>query len=138
MATDALVSALQRLIAQWRDWDSQCVVAHLPGVGCMGKAERCEMCALAISQMHLAADELEALLAVVRAPQSGVKSQLIEARNRLRDVIRQLRGGESTRMDDADQALAALDIAIGLTGMTTTTALQAPASSRPPSMEKKP
>ena len=59
-------------------------------------------------------------------------AKLIDARNRLRDAIVKLRGGHSSRVDDCDEALASLDIAIGLTGLRSTDARRAEVSSLAP------
>ena len=62
------------------------------------------------------------------APLAVGREELIKARNGLRDAIVKMRGGHSSVVDDADEALAALDIAIGRAYMTATTATAQPSS----------
>ena len=51
-----------------------------------------------------------------RVPKSSARELLIDSRNRLMKAIVKLRGGHSAVMDDCDEAMAELDIAIGRSG----------------------
>jgi hypothetical protein len=73
---------LEALIQAWRSWDSHCT-------GCRGRKylAECEVCSVAVAQMHLASDQLAALLAVP-VPHQEPSEDFADVVNWLRATVR--------------------------------------------------